>query len=145
MFSFPIATSDCRGCCDRCRTQCELCTTCEERPLEEFPDFESARRDVVELMQQWMCSDQEMFPSAAVGQCADGMIVLTYHSGLVGETRFFRSDTEAFVALTNSTDCYEEVCFGRGYWPVRVECDSPIVTEVICGTLYTIGEAIPFF
>jgi hypothetical protein len=35
------------------------------------------------------------------------------------------------------------LCGGRRYFPRSIHCRDGLVTEVLCGTLYEVGDAFP--
>lgn len=79
------------------------------------------------------------------GECDDGR-TLFLHEFLIdsGRTVFFDADTREFVA-------YEAIgifvppifCFGPKWYPYPVSCEDGVITEVLCGTSYEIGDPFP--
>ena len=128
----------------RCRSQCELATSCEELPEGDFPDLDPTR-------DAWAAADAcwDTAPTGACGGCsltvleggcAGGPAFIHRHNGTVGELRYF-DDTGRFLGLTTSTDDIDMLCLGQSYWPEAIGCESPVVTTVHCGN-FPVGSPI---
>jgi hypothetical protein len=132
----PFSARGLRGCIDPCRHPCNLCSPpCAEQPIETYPDFEDTQS-------QWATRCGSGASAVVAGVCQDGTRFVDYQDGRFGEARFFGGNTGAFVALLTQSDCHDALCLGRGYWPVHMECAGAVVTEVLCGTLFHVGDQI---
>lgn len=134
---------------DPCRSQCELGSgECEERPIEDFEDFDATAETWREDFEGSQGADtdgdgDQDIPFVYAGECADGTLFLFRGNGFTVEIHFFDAETEEFIALRTGTDVVDPVCFGKSYWPVRVECEGPILTEEIVGGGFEPGDPVP--
>ena len=83
-------------------------------------------------------------PFLVRGACEDGGQFLVYSTGHSGERRVYDRQGE-FSALVAFTDTGAEPCYGQGYWPAFPECESPMVTETLCGASDLTGEPVPIW
>jgi len=75
-----------------------------------------------------------------VGECAASLtFVYRYNGRGTSEIRYF-DGSGTFVAVTNQADAIDVTCGGRTYWPTLVECRDAVITEVICGTRFEVGQ-----
>lgn len=120
---------------DVCLSQCELGAgyPCEDRPLDEFEDFDTLR-------DQWL--NESYIGDRLAGSCADGTRFLAQAFGVV-ETRFFDGPTGQFISLRTISDFSDSYCCGVGYWPLLHDCELPIVEEVISGSDPTVQSLLP--
>lgn len=131
------ATSD--SAADLCLSQCELAAgRCEERPLSAFGNLEATRTE-------WLTrcpANPTQRPFVLEGRCGDGTLLLHQGGNYTSERRYFSSDG-AFRSLSTGTDVSRDPCRGRGYWPVRPECEEAEVTKVLCGSSpWGVGEML---
>jgi hypothetical protein len=129
---------------EQCLSQCEPpFEQCDERPLEDFPDFEDALIEAPELFQGYPCAGG--VPSMVTARCPGGALdVIDWSFGEGGLARFYDQQSGQYVAQRMWSDGADETCSGKSYWPIRVDCDAWIVTEVLCGTLWAVGDEISF-
>lgn len=126
---------------DACRSQCELAAgSCEEIPIEEFAEFD-------EELATWRAQTgglncEDAFPFVVVGECADGKKFLFNGGGFTALVQYYSAEDDTFVGLETQTDVVMPPCNGKGFWPEPVACEEPTVTEVVCGTLYDVGEVV---
>ncbi len=99
------------------------------RPLE-LPSFQEALDALRVQAQAHECINPG--PFFAAGQCANGPVYLV-ETSRGSRTRYFDAATGAFIGQTLQSDAISEPCDGRTYWPTLVQCDAPVITEVICG------------
>jgi hypothetical protein len=114
---------------DPCISQCELAAgPCDEKPSSQFRDF-------VGTLEDWRTRCPESptrRPFLVAGKCADGTSFLHLGGNYTSERRYFSTEG-AFLSLATTTDVGKLPCKGSGYWPARPACESPRVTEVVCG------------
>lgn len=79
--------------------------------------------------------------SAAEARCADGKTVLLRSFGLSVDHSYF-NDAGAFVGVTYESDAIDAVCLGKRYWPTRMSCTQAEITRVLCGSGFTLGQAL---
>jgi hypothetical protein len=93
---------------------------------------------------------REMYPEgkscnvAIAGECNDGD-VLFLHEFFIdsGITRFFDTDTGAFIGYETQEGFWALFCGGRRFHPRPISCRNGVVTEVVCGDGYEVGDAYP--
>jgi hypothetical protein len=120
---------------DPCLSQCELrAESCEEQPLGSFAEYG------VSLAEPLDCGETLAWEVA--GQCADGTRFLSSSFSEGALVHYFDGATGAFIALATLTDTRSEPCRGVGYWPVRVDCVDPVVTEPLCSQFYQAGDPV---
>lgn len=74
-----------------------------------------------------MCGISEGIAAA----CENGVTFLSW-SGAHSSGRYYFDRSGHLKGLEGTTDNIT-ICGGYRYWPERVHCESPILTEVICG------------
>ena len=79
---------------------------------------------------------------AIAGEC-DGGEVLFLHEFFIdsGITRFFDADTGAFIGYESQEGFWALFCGGRRWYPRPISCRNGVVTEVVCGDGYEVGDA----
>lgn len=119
---------------DRCRSPCELATSCDTPALDDYPSLDETR-------QAWSagCAGGEdagicqPCPIVVVeGRCAQELTFVHQHNGTVGEVRYFDA-SGLFVGLATSTDDVDQTCLGQSFWPEPIACDDAVVNAVPCG------------
>jgi hypothetical protein len=128
------------GCADDpCVSQCELAAgSCDEtRAPSDYPDRDSTAAAWTAAV---VSCDQPL-PYVVAGDCSGGGTFLLRGGGFTSEARVF-DPTGSFVALSTQTDVIDPTCDGRGYWPQPPACDGATVSEVLCGTLFEVGQAV---
>jgi hypothetical protein len=83
------------------------------------------------------------------GRCDDGTQVLRRYESFDASyfTSFFDAESGAFRAVAADIgwdNIFPEKCCGHAYWPEKPSCDRITVTEVLCGTVYGVGN-VAFF
>ncbi len=129
---------------EQCQSQCEpTFERCDERPLEDFLTFEAGLIEAREEAQEYACAGD--FPWIVTARCPDDVFdVIDSSSGFVRLVRFYDRQTGQFVAQRMKSDALDLTCWGVSYWPIRVACDAGIVSEVLCGTTWAVGDEITF-
>ena len=94
-------------------------------------------------LQEWasiqVCNNT--FVRAIVAECqTNNLVALAHTDGLHAVADFYDAATGAFVAQRSWSDALDETCWGMNYWPLAVDCDEAIVTEVLCGTRWAVGD-----
>lgn len=125
-----------------CLSQCEPpFERCDERPLEDFPDFEDVLFDAPEMFQGYSCDGGA--PSFVAARCTNGALdVVDWFFGEGRLVRFYDQQSGQFVAQLRWSDGADATCLGKSYWPVRVDCDTWTVTKVVCGTEFALGDEL---
>ncbi len=121
---------------------CGVCTIPRERRTDIPPDLDAAR--------DMLRNSQDELPSAVVAECTEANLLLTFRftSSFTWQYDYFDADTGLWLARKN--DQRGEVipfmlpCGVRVY-PRRVRCGGAVVTEVLAGSRYSIGDTdLPF-
>lgn len=109
----------------RCRDLCELAAgECEEQGFEDFPDFDTTR-------ERWIADAVSGFGGLVAGACDNaGRRFLYTSNGTTSESRVFNAEG-LFLGLGTSTDDVERTCWGKGYWPEAVRCETATITELL--------------
>ena len=130
-----VATSFACGDDAECRSQCELgAATCEEKPFASFGDLEAGRAEY-----RQRCNDGVLWAFEAT--CKQGTSVLRSGTGYTSEGRFYAASSGAFLGLTTTTDTSTPPCNGKSFWPTEVPCEAPVVTQIMCGTGFRVGDS----
>jgi hypothetical protein len=79
------------------------------------------------------------------GECASGNLFIYRGYSLHGTIDFYDPVSEQFLGRTLQGDFVIPPCCAIWYWPRRVECVEPVVTEVLCGTRIEVGDTLYFF
>ena len=128
---------------DPCLSQCELgLRVCLDLELTDFADFDATRD---EWRAEPICVDTFPFLNMVAGRCATGESFLYESGGFVSTINFYDGVDGQFISLLTSTDGIEPVCLGIGYWPFKMECADAVITEVICGEGFTVGDTVSLF
>jgi len=108
--------------------------------LANLDGFDASRQALLDEANQMDCDEfRNLYAGECVGQ---NLVFLRTSTGFSFQVRYFNAQTGHFVAAAGGTDAGDPFCVGRGFAPFRVECDNPIVTEVICGTNLQPGDDI---
>ncbi len=129
---------------DPCRSQCELgAGECVERGIGEFGGYRTTLREWRTSPETIYCGIEDDYIWAVAGSCRGGAVLILDHgTGFFGVTKYYERNTRRFIGLTTWTDVWDEECQGMGYWPEPVDCPNAVVTEVICGTYYEVGDPL---
>lgn len=124
-----------------CQLDCDFDPeSCVRWPFIETDSFEEVLAHLLGANMDLSCDDYSGIYS---GSCATSNLRFLFRSyGLFAFAEFYDNDTGQFVARREWTDLVDDTCFGKSYWPVRVECNDAIVTEAHCGTFWAAGEHV---
>ncbi len=129
------------GCQDPCRSQCELCAAaCPGDSGSALPSYAVRRAVLVGESVPESCA--EVMPYIAAGVCDDDKLFLLRRRELLIEADVYDAATGAPLGRTTQSECVDDICQGRSYWPDRVECRNVRITEVLCGRLHDIGDVV---
>ena len=134
-------------CVPECRT--ELINYCEEEclashlgNLEHEPDYETT-------LANWRAEipsspEDEEWRTRVAGSCGDGRTVFLHlHTGLGASTTLYDAETGEAVGFVGlSYDFQLPPCYSTTYWPAKIECPDQIVTEVISGPAFEVGDRL---
>lgn len=125
---------------DACLSQCfDGPGSCEEMALDEFDDYETT-------LHEWSgypeCELPDPVSAQVGGTCEEGVLFVYVSDGLHAVAHYFEPDSRAFVARTSASDILNLGCGGVFYWPHLIDCTDAVVTEVVCGTAYAVGDSI---
>ena len=135
-------------CISQCESDVNNCCLlgnfgCQEKPASEFDDYEN-------MLAQWKVSI--LCPSegtvAVAGRCLDGTLVLHRTEGAppLGPsfTNFFDAQSGSLIGMRTEFGggLLDDECQGRVDWPEPFECESPVVSEVVCGERFTVGNPL---
>ena len=113
---------------------------CVEPDIDEMDGFDT-RLDLRRAEMGW-CMEWGALCFLVAGTCQDGTVFLL-GPGWLQPAEFFEPDTGAFVGSIYASDGIDSVCCGITYWPFLIECEDAVVTEVVYGTQYEVGDSIP--
>ena len=83
-----------------------------------------------------------------IGECNGGKVLFLHEVPLdSSRTIFFEADSGQFLGREDTGSCLDLSCvfFCQGHWyyPRPIQCQEGVVTEVLCGTHYQVGDAFP--
>ena len=111
--------------------------------FQRVGDDPAAHDDYETTLARWRVQASEspedfLLSSMIAATCEDGTLALRRgtHSGV---TNYYTADG-AFIALTDWQDFGVFPCGSSVDWPRSVECKNAVVTEVIIGGWYEVGE-----
>ena len=148
------ATGACVSIGETCLSQCGIgdracCVLdspgCQPKELDEFNDFTTT---LAEWERSIPCDPDTFLDTwLIVGQCDNGMLVVrgSDDPGWAIHTSFFEASTGKFLATMTDSFIGEGIpdsCNGQVYWPFKPECESITVIQVLCGTIYHVGDIV---
>lgn len=78
-----------------------------------------------------------------MGVCADGKKLTYYSGGTSLFMRFFDADG-MFIGMEYRSEGEKPGICGPRYWPNKIDCQMPKVTEVVCGSRLSVNDRIPW-
>ena len=110
-------------------------------PGEEYADYDTE-------ISRWRQEVSEYPPHSwalrIAGECDGGRILFLHEVPLDSDTTlFFDAGSRAFLGYREQgSPDFPLVCMALGrYYPRRIRCRDGIVTEVMCGTYYQVGDS----
>ncbi len=135
---------------DPCVSQCEPGPRVCLGSIDIFEPFDATRQSWHEELNGLPMDDVDHdgraeFPLLIAGTCEGGSVLFLFMSGgLTFELRYYYAGSREFFGMISMTDGIDEVCQGSSYWPRVIECLDGVVTEVLMGTFYDVGDSIVF-
>ncbi len=129
---------------DPCLTFCEgTIWGCIEPDIGQMDGFDVRREWWTALWRESMawCDETEPWCSLVVGTCGDGNVFLFSIADHV-MAEYFDPETGAFVGKIFPSDAIDPICCGITYWPRLIACEGAVVTEVLGGVAYEVGDSI---
>lgn len=114
----------------------EPCRVDVDFDVADFPYYETTLCQFREGLKSTACGGNEagiLIFSGTTGTCQAGRVLLIrMNTGLGGTDYFYDATSGEFIALLARTDAGNPTCGFSRYWPVEVDCENSIDTEVLC-------------
>ncbi len=139
-----------RGCdegysCNPATGQCEnedgpaLCLADHEFcPPDQLPDYDALLQGSDDFPR---CDAAYYANWTIAGQCDEGTLFVHISDGMHEQIHYFDAQNGEFLAWEFRSDGIDCNCLGITYCPVPFNCGDGIVTEVVCGDWFAIGDS----
>ena len=134
--AFALSLGCCSGCGNWCTLRCHSLTDCDSAAPNDNPTFEEA-------LAAWQALpvDPAGFDFMIAAECPNGRQLLLRGDGFTSVGYAFDADDGRFLGMRDSWDLAAPPCWGTMYWPRKVHCPDPVVTEVFHGSWFSVGDA----
>jgi hypothetical protein len=124
-----------------------------QAPPQDFGDYDTELAAWLAEIDEWQQESGECgalgcpsFSSNRVaGVCNDGRTLFLYDAWFdVSGTLFFDADDGQFLGYrTEMSPDFPLHCMAGRYYPHPIQCQDGVVTKVLCGTYFEVGDPFP--